>query len=85
MRLGAHLLPPDDGEIPVWDFGRGELDADIPPGGETVTDIALRAPEQPGAYEVEFDMVAEGVAWFEDRGSPVIRRALRVDVGSEGS
>ena len=85
VRLGAHLLPPDDGEIPVWDFGRGELDADIPPGGETVTDIALRAPEQPGAYEVEFDMVAEGVAWFEDRGSPVIRRALRVDAGSEGS
>ena len=52
---------------------------------QTVIDIAMRAPEQPGAYQVEFDMVAEGVAWFEDRGSPVIRRDLRVDAGSEGS
>lgn len=79
VRLGAHLLPPDDGDIPVWDFGRADLDADVPPGGEASIDIALRAPERPGMYQVEFDMVAERVAWFEDRGSPVIRCDLRVD------
>lgn len=79
VRLGAHLLPPDDGEIPVWDFGRADLAADMPPGREADIDMVLQAPEQPGTYQVEFDMVAEGVAWFEDRGSPVIRRDLRVD------
>jgi tRNA (mo5U34)-methyltransferase len=79
VRLGAHLLPPDDGDIPVWDFGRADLDADVPPGGEASMDITLRAPDRPGRYQVEFDMVAEQVAWFEDRGSPVIRSDLRVD------
>jgi hypothetical protein len=79
VRLGAHLLPPDDGEIPVWDYGRGDLDADMPPGGKAAVEIVVRAPEKPGTYEVEFDMVAEAVAWFEDRGSPVIRCDLQVD------
>jgi tRNA (mo5U34)-methyltransferase len=79
VRLGAHLLPPDEGDLPIWDFGRGDLEADVPPGGEASIDIVLRAPERPGAYQVEFDMVAEQVAWFEDRGSPVIRSDLRVD------
>jgi tRNA (mo5U34)-methyltransferase len=79
VRLGAHLLPPDDGDIPVWDFGRADLDADVPPGGEVSMDITLRAPDRPGRYQIEFDMVAEQVAWFEDRGSPVIRSDLRVD------
>jgi tRNA (mo5U34)-methyltransferase len=79
VRLGAHLLPPDDGDIPVWDFGRGDLDSDVPPGGDASVGIVLTAPERPGAYQVEFDMVAEQVAWFEDRGSPVIRADLRVD------
>jgi tRNA (mo5U34)-methyltransferase len=79
VRLGAHLLPPGDGEIPVWDYGRADLDADMPPGGKAAIEIVLRAPEQPGTYQVEFDMVAEGVAWFEDRGSPVVRSDLRVD------
>jgi len=79
VRLGAHLVPLDDVDIPVWDFGRADLDADVAPGGEASIDIALRAPERPGVYQVEFDMVAEGVAWFEDRGSTVIRCDLRVD------
>jgi tRNA (mo5U34)-methyltransferase len=79
VRLGAHLLPPDEGDLPVWDYGRGDLESDVPPGGEASIDIVLRAPERPGAYQVEFDMVAEQVAWFEDRGSPVIRGDLRVD------
>ena len=79
VRLGAHLVPPDDHDAPVWDFGRADLDADVAPGGEASIDIALRAPERPGVYQVEFDMVAEGVTWFEDRGSPVIRSGLRVD------
>jgi hypothetical protein len=79
VRLAAHLLPPDEGDLPVWDFGRGDLEADVPPGGETSIDIVLRAPERAGAYQVEFDMVAEQVAWFVDRGSPVIRSDLRVE------
>jgi tRNA (mo5U34)-methyltransferase len=81
VRLGSHLVPPDDLDVPVWDFGRADLDAEVAPGGQTSIDIVMRAPERPGVYQVEFDMVAEGVTWFEDRGSPVIRSDLRVDAG----
>jgi tRNA (mo5U34)-methyltransferase len=79
VRLGAHLAPPDDADAPIWDFGRADLDTDVAPGGETSIPIVVRAPERPGDYQIEFDMVAEGVAWFEDRGSPVIRCDLRVE------
>ena len=79
VRLGAHLVPPDDLDVPLWDFGRADLDADVAPGGGASIDIVLRAPERPGAYRIEFDMVAEGVTWFEDRGSSAIHSDLRVD------
>ena len=85
VRLGAHLLPPDEGDLPVWDFGRGDLDVDVPPGGDASVGIVVRSPERPGDYQVEFDMVAEQVAWFVDRGSPVIRADLRVDATSGSS
>lgn len=84
VKLGAHLVPPDDADIPVWDFGRADLDADMAPGEEASLDIVVRAPERPGAYQVEFDMVAERVAWFEDRGSPLMRCELRVDPSPAG-
>ena len=39
----------------------------------------MRAPEQPGQYRLEFDMVAEHLAWFEDLGSLTLSHALRVE------
>jgi hypothetical protein len=33
----------------------------------------------PGRYVVEFDMVAEHVAWFEDFGSGTLRHELLVE------
>jgi hypothetical protein len=41
-------------------------------------EIAVRAPETPGSYTVEFDMVAEHVTWFEDQGSSTLRHPLIV-------
>jgi hypothetical protein len=38
----------------------------------------MRAPEAPGEYLLEFDMVSEHLAWFEDLGSKVLRRTLSV-------
>ena len=44
-------------------------------------DIALELPpiEQPGRYTLKFDLVNEGVEWFEKCGSPTTIAALRVD------
>jgi tRNA (mo5U34)-methyltransferase len=79
MRLGAHLASSEGADVPVWDYARADLDADVGPGEETSIVLTARAPERPGTYQVEFDMVAEGVAWFEDRGSAVISSDLRVE------
>jgi hypothetical protein len=34
-------------------------------------------PAQPGAYHLKFDLVAEGVTWFEPAGSqPLLHRIV---------
>ena len=71
VRLGAHLVPLDDVDIPVWDFGRADLDADVAPGGGASIDIALRTPDGRALYQDRVRHGREGVAWFEDRGSSV--------------
>jgi hypothetical protein len=35
-------------------------------------EFAFRAPNDPGNYIIEFDMVAEHVTWFEDFGASVL-------------
>lgn len=77
VHLGAHLLRADEEEV-AWDYGRADLPRDLAPGEAARVDLALRAPEGPGRYVVEFDMVAEHVAWFEDFGSGTLRHALSV-------
>ena len=41
-------------------------------------DLAIRMPESPGTYYVEFDLVSEQVAWFEDVGSPTLLHGVVV-------
>ena len=77
VHLGSHLLREDEEEV-AWDFGRADLPRDLAPGDAATVEIALRAPAEPGRYTVEFDMVAEHVAWFEDFGSGTLRLALTV-------
>ena len=78
IHLGAHLLRADEEEID-WDFGRAELPRDLEPGDAARVELVVRAPEEAGDYIIEFDMVAEHVAWFEDFGSGTLRRALVVE------
>jgi len=77
VRLGAHLLR-DDEEEAVWDYGRGELPRDVALGEAVRVEIKLQAPDRPGRYCVEFDMVSEHLSWFEDLGSSPIRHDLHV-------
>jgi uncharacterized membrane protein len=55
------------------------LPRDLEPGEAAKVEIKLRAPETPGHYIVEFDMVAEHVTWFEDHGSGTLRHGLLVE------
>jgi tRNA (mo5U34)-methyltransferase len=78
IHLGAHLLQADEEEL-AWDFGRADLPRDLEPGESARVELTLRAPEEPGSYVVEFDMVAEHIAWFEDFGSGTLRHELLVN------
>ena len=78
VHLGAHLLRADEEELD-WDYGRAHLPRDLEPGASESIEIRLRAPETPGSYVVEFDLVVEHVSWFEDFGSGTLRHEINVE------
>jgi len=77
VQLGAHLLRADEEEV-SWDYGRAPLPRDVPPGEFVDLEIRLEAPATVGLYIVEFDLVEEQRAWFEDYGSSTVRQNLNV-------
>jgi hypothetical protein len=40
--------------------------------------ITITAPAQPGRYAIKFDLVSEGIDWFESCGSPTTTKTLVV-------
>ena len=83
VNLGNHWLT-ESGARVVIDDARAQLSKDLPPGNEEQVTLRVTAPEEPGAYQMELDMVEEGVAWFKQRGSetaifPVSVRLERLD------
>jgi tRNA (mo5U34)-methyltransferase len=78
VQLGAHLLDDEGMTEVVWDYGRAALPRNVAPGETILLDLFLQAPDRPGRYSVELDMVAEGLAWFEDLGSAILRHPLDV-------
>jgi ubiquinone/menaquinone biosynthesis C-methylase UbiE len=82
VRMGVQLL---DWEARMIDrdFARFALPRDLAPGELVSVPIRFRAPTAPGLYQLKFDLVAEGVTWFEPGGSAVIVRPLHVRSASE--
>jgi SAM-dependent methyltransferase len=68
IRLGNHWLSPD-GKMHVKDDGRTRLPSGLLPGQKLTVELQIKAPEIPGIYLLELDVVQEGVAWFKDMGS----------------
>jgi tRNA (mo5U34)-methyltransferase len=78
VHLVAHVF--GEGEEPLsWYHAGAYLPGDVAPGESVAIEIALRAPAEAGRYRLEFDMVAEHLAWFEDLGSTVVRHELIVE------
>ncbi len=81
-RLGVHLHRAGEGgpsgpsgqpgsdELLDFDWLRVSLGADVDPGEERAVEVALPPLEAPGAYRLVLDLVAEGIVWFEQKGSP---------------
>ena len=79
VHLTAHLIAGADEEDVFMYYAGAVLPRDVEPGEAFELEMRLRAPERPGRYVLEFDMVSEHLSWFEDLGSPTVRHELSVE------
>ena len=77
VRLGAQLCA-EDGTLINRDYERAWLPAHLPAGETMDIPITVKAPDRPGRYVLKFDLVSEGIDWFEKSGSPTTTRPLVV-------
>lgn len=77
VNLGGHWVGPDDKQVKVEQ--RIAQPFSIGPGAEGEMAYTIRAPDKPGSYVVEIDMVQEMVAWFEEKGSQPLRLNVKVE------
>ncbi len=77
VRLGAQLCSAD-GTLLDRDFARAWLPGNLEPGAEARVPIEFNAPATPGRYRLKFDLVSEGIDWFEACGSPTTTKTLLV-------
>jgi hypothetical protein len=59
-----------DRRMLVRDGTRSALPHPLRPGESAVVDIEVLAPDQPGRYVLQFDLVHEGTTWFSEVGQP---------------
>jgi radical SAM family protein/iron-sulfur cluster protein len=77
VRLGAQLCA-EDGTVINRDFARAWLPRTMHAGDRADVRIDIPAPERPGRYALKFDLVSEGIDWFERCGSPTTMKPLVV-------
>ena len=68
VRLGAQLCD-RAGQVVDRDFARAWLPGPLAPGGQMAVPIEIVAPSTRGRYALKFDLVSEGIDWFETCGS----------------
>jgi radical SAM family protein/iron-sulfur cluster protein len=71
IRLGAQLYD-ENKQVLNRDYARAFLPQSVPGGSTVKICIELPAGLDPGRYLLKFDMVCEGVDWFESTGSPPV-------------
>jgi hypothetical protein len=77
VSLGNHWLD-RSGKVTISDDGRAALLTDLRPGEEVELKLVVNAPNTPGDYLLELDMLQEGVSWSGLKGSPTVRLPVRV-------
>ena len=77
VRLGAQLCNAD-GSVTNRDHARAWLPSTLKPGRSQEVAIDVPVPDAPGRYRLKFDLVSEGIDWFEACGSPTASARLLV-------
>ena len=77
VRLGAQLCT-SDGSVTNRDHARAWLPGTLGPDESVKVAIDVPTPESSGRYALKFDLVFEGVDWFENCGSETTMTPLLV-------
>jgi hypothetical protein len=77
VRLGAQLCDAQ-GTVIDRDYARAWLPATVEPNSSASVAIEVSAPPTPGEYALKFDLVSEGIDWFERSGSETTLKPLHV-------
>jgi hypothetical protein len=77
VRLGAQLCA-EDGTLINRDYARADLPQTLGPGDSIPVSVRFPPLPAPGTYTVKFDLVSEGVDWFERCGSQTTIKKLWV-------
>jgi hypothetical protein len=77
VRVGAQLCA-RDGEVVSRDFERAWLPQTLSPDSTVDVEMTMTAPAKPGRYGLKFDLVSEGIDWFEACGSETTTKVLVV-------
>jgi hypothetical protein len=77
VRLGAQLCAAD-GSLINRDHARAWLPGHLEGGQSADVAIEVPVPAEPGRYRLKFDLVSEGIDWFEACGSPTTSKTLLV-------
>jgi hypothetical protein len=75
VRLGAQLCD-ESGAVIDRDYARAWLPSTLGPGDDVDVSIGIQAPARPGRYALKFDLVSEGIDWFERCGSTTTTTGL---------
>jgi SAM-dependent methyltransferase len=78
VSLGIQVLAAD-GRLVDRDHQRVPLPVTVAPSEQTAVTFDCRIPDAPGDWQLKFDLVAEGVTWFEAVGSPAPVRPFVVE------
>jgi SAM-dependent methyltransferase len=81
VTLGIQVLDAEQ-RLLARDHQRVALPHDVRPRETIVLSFDCQAPSTPGTYHLKFDLVAEGVTWFEATGSRPAARRLDVTSAS---
>ncbi len=79
VNLGTHWVNRDTQEVEIWDGQRGLLPFDVAHNEGAEVKITIVAPQKPGRYILQYDMVHEGYKWFSQEG--VIPLEININVG----
>jgi len=58
-----------NGEAVVWEGRRTRFPVDVDPGQTVEISAVVKAPPQTGLFQLQWDLVEEGVCWFSDRAT----------------